>query len=423
MRTLLFLLLLAPAAYAQTFSWTLQTSGTTADLHDVFFTSHDTGYVTGDTTLLLRTTDGGLTWSALPAAPHNGTKSQAIWMFNSSTGMLTPDYMGNTPLRTTNGGQNWSGTPSQAGNPCFPDGFFFASPTEGFIYGTGCFGGCYVARWNGSGWATEEMVYYGVTPSSTTIGIKGMAKDPVNNVYVVVGDYGKIFRSTNGFQTWDTLALADTVDFTAVDYVGNNTFVASSKSQFNCIYISTDDGLTFAPDPNFALTFFYPEFYDVDMVANGFGVAGGIAQTGGTGFLQWRDASSGWGGGGYQPVPYAINAVFVIDSANAFAVGDSGQIYRWGLSTGIGVNEYSTETLAIFPNVLTREDALTLNLPGNAVWQLEIYNAAGQRVCSKSNVSGKTILPVNGFANSTGMYFCRVADAQGNVRTGKVLVR
>lgn len=423
MRTLLFSLLLSPVMHAQTFSWSQQTSGTTANLHDVFFTSPDTGYVTGDTTILLRTTNGGLTWNALPAVPHNGTKSQAIWMFNNSTGMLTPDYLGSTPLRTTNGGQNWSGTPSQAGNPCFPDGFFFASPTEGFIYGTGCFGGCFIARWNGSGWVSDQMLFYGVTPSFTSIGIKGMAKDPVNNVYVAVGDYGKIFRSNNGFQTWDTIALADTVDFTAVDYVGNNTFVASSKSPFNCIYISTDDGLTFAPDPNFALTFFYPEFYDVDMAANGFGVAGGIAQTGNTGFLQWRDATSGWMGGGYQPVPYAINAVFVIDSANAFAVGDSGQIYRWGLSTGIGVNENSTATLAIYPNVLAAGDALTLELPGNAMWQLEMFNAAGQRVYSKNNVIGKTVLTVDAFAQATGMYFCRVADEQGNVRTGKVLVR
>lgn len=423
MRTLLFTLLIAPAMHAQTFSWTQQTSGTTANLHDVFFTSPDTGYVTGDTTLLLRTTNGGLTWNQLPAAPHNGSRSQAIWMFNNSTGMLTPDYLGSTPLRTTNGGQNWSGTPSQAGNPCFPDGFFFASPAEGFIYGTGCFGGCYMARWNGSGWATEQMIYYGVTPSSTTIGIKGMAKDPVNNVYVAVGDYGKIFRSTNGFQTYDTVAFNDTVNFTAIDYWGNNTFVASANNPYNSIFISTDGGLTFASDPNFALTFFYPGFYDVDMVANGFGVAGGVAQTGGTGFLQWRDATSGWMGGGYQPVPYAINAVFVIDSANAFAVGDSGQIYRWGLSTGIGTNEYSTATLAIYPNVLAAGESLTLQLPGTDAWQLEIFDAAGQRVCSKSNVSGKTVLPVSVFAHATGLYFCRVADARGNVRTGKVIVR
>lgn len=422
MRTLLFFLLIAPAMHAQSGSWSQQTSGTNANLHDVHFSSRDTGYVGGDDSLLLRTVDGGSTWTIMPAVQHQSAYTQAVWSFTGNSAVLAPDFF-TTILHTSNGAQSWTTPAITAGNPCYVNGLFFASPAEGFLYGTGCFNGCYIAEWDGASWSNEQLLWYGTRPSGEYIGITGMAKDPVNNIYIAVGDYGKIFRSTDGFQTWDTIAYNDTTDFTAVDFAGNNTFVACSRTQSNGIYISTDGGLTFAYDANFAPSFFYPQFYDVDMDASGFGVAVGISSTSIGGFMQWSSASGGWTGGGFYGTSQPMNAVCVIDSTRAFAVGDNGQIYRWDFSTGTSENQYSTAVLAIYPNVLAAGESLTLQLPGSELWQLEIFNVAGQRVFTKPNVSGKTVLPVNAFATETGMYFCRVVNAEGNVRMGKVLVR
>lgn len=421
MRTLLFSLLIAPALHAQSGSWLQQTSGTNANLHDVHFSSRDTGYVGGDDSLLLRTVDGGSTWTIMPAVQHQSTYTQAVWSFTGNSAVIAPDFF-TTILHTSNGAQSWTTPAITAGNPCYVNGLFFASPAEGFLYGTGCFNGCYIAEWNGASWSNEQLLWYGTRPSGDYIGITGMAKDPVNNVYIAVGDYGKIFRSTNAFQTWDTIAYNDTTDFTAVDYMGNNTFVASSRTQTNGIYISTDGGLTFAYDANFAPSFFYPEFYDVDMDASGFGVAVGITSTSIGGFMQWSSASGGWQGGGFYGTSQPMNAVCVIDSTRAFAVGDNGQIYRWDLGLGTG-GQLVHENLAMYPSLVAAGEHVTCTLPGSSSWQLDIFDAAGKQVYSKQHLPGKNTMPVNAFAGSSGMYFCRAADANGNVRTGKICVR
>lgn len=420
MRSLLLFLFFSPALHAQSSFWTQQTSGTNANLHDVHFSSRDTGYVAGDDTLMLRTVDGGTTWTIMPGVPHQSTYTQAVWSFDGNTAASAPDFL-TTLLQTSNGAQSWVPQTLTAGNPCYINGLFFASPVEGFVYGTGCFDGCYIAQWNGSSWGNEQLLWYGTRPSGGYIGITGMAKDPVNNVYIAVGDYGKIFRSTNAFQTWDTIAYNDTTDFTAVDYMGNNTFVAGSRTQTNGIYISTDGGLTFAYDANFAPSFFYPEFYDVDMDASGFGVAVGVTSTSIGGFMQWSSASGGWTGGGYYGTSQPMNAVCVIDSTRAFAVGDNGQIYRWDLGLGTG-GQPEHENLAMYPSLVAAGEQITFTLPGSSTWQLDIFDAAGKQVYSKQHLAGKNTMQVNTFAGASGMYFCRAADANGNVRTGKILV-
>src|SRR5690606_41893344 len=63
-RFLLLSMLLAPAAFAQT--WSAQTSGTANDLNNAFARSATEAYAAGDNGTLLRTTDGGTTWTQLP---------------------------------------------------------------------------------------------------------------------------------------------------------------------------------------------------------------------------------------------------------------------------------------------------------------------------------------------------------------------
>ena len=105
MRFLLSLVLMtATAAYSQ--EWTVlvpQNPPRGRHLHSVYFTAADTGYVVGDTGTILKTADGGTTWS-----PLNGGTTRDLYSVCFPT--VDSGYVaGNagTALRTVDGGATW----------------------------------------------------------------------------------------------------------------------------------------------------------------------------------------------------------------------------------------------------------------------------------------------------------------------------
>jgi photosystem II stability/assembly factor-like uncharacterized protein len=88
-------------------SWTRQTSGTTVDLRDVCYVGSDTAYVVGGESFepyqegtILRTTDGGITWTK-QEIPIKNTLNRVSFTDNK-TGMATGMR---TILRTNSGGE------------------------------------------------------------------------------------------------------------------------------------------------------------------------------------------------------------------------------------------------------------------------------------------------------------------------------
>jgi len=79
---------------------TYQTSPTSNWLTSVFFTSPDTGYIGGDGGFILKTTNGGMTWSPQNTNISEGISS--IFFISPDTGFAVGDY--GTIQKTTNGG-------------------------------------------------------------------------------------------------------------------------------------------------------------------------------------------------------------------------------------------------------------------------------------------------------------------------------
>jgi hypothetical protein len=400
MKTILlpFILLFSIQVKAQ--YWVQLNSGTTTNLRDVFFVSSGTGYVVGEDSIVLKTVDYGLTWNPMPNvnAPNPGNLN-AIWMTNANTGFVAPEFLADIP-HTVNGGLNWTPTGAMIGNPCNPDGLFFDGPNEGYIYGHGCFGGAYIAHYNGSTWDYSNMLDYTSTVSNPYVGIRGMAKDPVGNEFV----------------SWDTIPYPDTTNFSAVDHSHSNTFYASSTAIINSIYVSTDGGNSFAYDTTYAPTFYYSGFYDIDMADEHFGVAGGFSLTTGRGFIQWRRMNMGWMN--YEPVDHIIRAVYVIDSLRAFAVGDSGAIYAYS-PIPVGLNEMSAKQhLKAFPSPLTAGEQLTIDLPAGESWSIEVFDVQGRKTGGFSRGSGKQQIAL---PDQSGIYLVK-ATYKDKLLVSKVLV-
>jgi hypothetical protein len=264
------------------------------------------------------------------------------------------------------------------------------------------------------------MLSFEYLNNTTYVHVTGMAHNPISSRTVAVCNGGRIFSSLNNFQTWDTIPHADTTNFSAVDYAGGNTFYASASDiNFNNVLISTDNGQTFSTDQTFPLSFYYPGFRDIDMLDNGFGVVGGYSQTTGGGILQVRN-TTGWSQQ-IDATDQIINAVFVVDSTLAFAVGDSGSIYRYDYLTSVNQTPIVVEQLQLYPSVINNTDFFTINFPQAEVFQLDVIDMQGRCCATVTNCSGVMQFSAEQLDMNTGLYLLRASD-NNTVRISKVVV-
>src|SRR5882724_11201549 len=113
-------------------SWTVQASGTTQTLWAVSFTDANNGTAVGEGGTIVRTTDSGNHWVTQPS----GTTLQfrGVSFSDSNNGAAVGE--GGTILRTTNGGNSWSPQSSGTGNTLF--GVSFIDTNTGTAVGGAC---------------------------------------------------------------------------------------------------------------------------------------------------------------------------------------------------------------------------------------------------------------------------------------------
>ena len=103
-------LAISTLTFAQSFSWTAQTSGVTTNLRDVYFTDNQTGWAVGNAGVILHTSDGGQTW----AAQTSGTTLNlfTVYFIDNQTGWAAGHDQSSVLLKTTNGGTTWTEIPT-----------------------------------------------------------------------------------------------------------------------------------------------------------------------------------------------------------------------------------------------------------------------------------------------------------------------
>jgi hypothetical protein len=96
-------------------TWDSQSSGTTVDLYDVFYSDANNGTIVGGmyVSLILRTSDGGKTW--LKQSTPSTSSLRSVWFTDANNGTVVGDY--GTILRTTNGGITFIGKENNIPNP------------------------------------------------------------------------------------------------------------------------------------------------------------------------------------------------------------------------------------------------------------------------------------------------------------------
>jgi hypothetical protein len=134
----------------------------------VAFTDANTGTVVGSSGTILRTTNGGTTWTSQVSGTGNGLNG--VSFVDANTGIVVGDN--GTILYTVNGGTTWIGL-----------------------------------------------------ASGTTYSLNGVSYGDATSI-TVVGQYGTVLRSTNGGASWTSQWSGITSDLYAVSFTDGNTGTA-----------------------------------------------------------------------------------------------------------------------------------------------------------------------------------------------------
>ncbi|MBK8480381.1 MAG: hypothetical protein IPL40_04275 [Proteobacteria bacterium] len=172
-------------------SWTALSAGTAATLRALAFADAQTGLAAGDGGVLLKTNNGGLAWTA----QSSGTTAtlRALALLDAQTGFAAGD--GGVLLKTTNGGTSWSALTS--GTAAALHALRFVDAQTGFAAGDG---GVLLKTTNGgTSWSPLS--------SGTPATLRALAFIGPQTGFAA-GDNGTIVKTINGGSSWSTLTTA-----------------------------------------------------------------------------------------------------------------------------------------------------------------------------------------------------------------------
>jgi photosystem II stability/assembly factor-like uncharacterized protein len=198
-------------------SWQAKDSGTNAALYSVAFPDGQHGWISGQDGVMLHSTDGGETWQ-----PQDSQLSDPIFamtFIDTTHGWAAADRA--TYLKTTNGGESWESgyiQPSLEGvgadatlalvDPIFYDVQFLDENT-GWIVGE--FGKIYHTTDGGRNWVEQQNSLLGQAGFSDALNLPtffGLSFSDANNG-VVVGLEGKVATTSNAGQHWTFIGQAE----------------------------------------------------------------------------------------------------------------------------------------------------------------------------------------------------------------------
>jgi photosystem II stability/assembly factor-like uncharacterized protein len=179
-------------------NWFIQKTFPSVYLRSLYFLNSNTGYASGDNGKIHYTTDGGLNW--VDRSFSTSSSIQTIQFINEQTGYASGNFPG-ILIKTTNGGLNWIS--SFFNNNSYYSSFSFKDANTGIVCG-------------GTQAYTPYPPYY--------------------------SGQEKIFRTSNGGQTWDSLIFSTGGIFRTMCAYNNNVLVFGEASSRR----STDFGLSWS---------------------------------------------------------------------------------------------------------------------------------------------------------------------------------
>lgn len=218
----------APAPAPTPSSWTAKSSGTTKKLYGVHFYNSKFGVIAADSSTVLKTTDGGLSWQTLTPPPVSGPVQSIVsscYMLDSLTIVINHYY---NIQKSTDGGLTWTTytiTPLS-----YYSNFTFINSSIGFTYG---YSGILKTVDGGNTWTSVPGFTASVSKISFTSPQVGWASSGLN-----------IYKTTDGGNTWIITNTGNTnSQGQLVPFFLNDQTVFADYEYFNTSTIKkTNDG-------------------------------------------------------------------------------------------------------------------------------------------------------------------------------------
>jgi len=384
------------------YSWTAQTSGTTSQLFSVSAVSDMIGWAAGAGPTVVRTTNGGSTWTnATGSGIGAGEAIYNIYAWSANDALCTTSPAATFIYKTTNGGTTWTSVYTLAGG--FINAIQMVSPTVGYAEGDPVGGKWTILQTTngGSNWAR-------MATEPDQVG----SEAGWNNSFLVLGNniwFGtnstKVYKSTDLGLTWSSAATTGTINTYAVHFNSASNGISGG----NATVKSTDGGTSWT-------------------AVTSPGTTGNINGFDGNGTDWWgirsgavvyrsTDAGATWTtahtqtGAVFQDIDFAV----VGGCPQGWAVGNAGVIVK--MSTMTGVSNYNTEIPGAFelsqnyPNPFNPTTNIKFSIPQSGLVTLKVYDVAGKEIASLVNEvksAGNYIVGFNASNLPSGAYFYRL---------------
>ena len=216
------------ASTDQGMNWTSHDLGVNFHASSISIVNSQIGYLSGTNSRVMKTTDGGTTWTELPQPISTNYDLYTIDFVTADTGWIFVNFSnvsGGNIFKTTNGGQSWvqqtngvSASIYHADMISSSVGYHCLNSSNRPIYKT-----------------TDGGATWTAITTPLTGNIRSLKVFDENNLIISASSgTNRLARSTNGGTTWTVIPLPFTVDITSIDFtslaagfiIGNSTTVA-----------------------------------------------------------------------------------------------------------------------------------------------------------------------------------------------------
>ena len=379
--------------------WTQRTSPTTQPLYAVQFVN-DTGYAVGYYGTVIRSTDRGLSWAAMPF-PNSGDLHD-VYFHDALNGFAAGD---SGLFHTVDGGGSWDAvvTPLQEPWRCIT----FVSAQVGFC-GGGWFGTGALLRTLDGG-ATWDVVF-----SGAEIPVSAIQFPSADTGYAVQYSYSwEVLKTTDGGANWSALPIQPMSSLTNLEGLH---FLDVDNGYVGGWYLpaflhTVDGGVSWSEVvPGGSMN-----VYGIDFTTSQQGIAvgtlGAILHT--YNGIDWSDEALP----GSTEDNYAVD---MLDDTTAIVVGGGGQVLRWrSATTGISASVHENTGLTVHPSPAT--DWLVVDaekaLPEGT--RFELRDVSGNMVYS---TAARTHARMEVGDVAAGNYVWRCAVKGSTLASGKVVL-
>ena len=289
------------------------------NLHSVFFIDAYTGYAVGTGGLIIKTIDGGISWT--PQVSHTSDSLNSVFFVNPNIGFAVGQN--GTILKTTNGQNIWSSQVSNTTNYLFS--VSFTNVNQGNIVG---FSDIFLHTSDGGNTWTSQTGPLGNIPYAMSLSFCN------NDTGYAVGAYTSFYTTTDGGNNWtgNTIINATTTPYPHLrsDYfinskngyaVGENYYGSSPSKE---LILKTTDGGNNWTD---LTTYSFSTLNSVWFIDTDTGYAVGESGT----LIKTMDGGSNWNNNNNSGIITTLNSVFFLNDANVgYIVGNNGQILKYG---------------------------------------------------------------------------------------------